>query len=121
MKVFLHSCGQNWALLDDLIECGFDCFQFDQPRAYDMPALARKLREHKVALWSPVDIQQVLPTGDRERIEREAECMVETFRGGLIAKNYPDLHGIGVKPEWDRWAYEVFLRIGEEPAGARHL
>jgi hypothetical protein len=29
-------------------------------------------------------------------------------RGGLIAKNYGDLHGIGVEPEWDQWAYEAF-------------
>ncbi len=107
-------------MIDDLIECGFDCFQFDQPRAYDIPALARKLRERKVALWSPVDIQQVLPTGDRTRIEREAETMVETFRGGLIAKNYPDLHGIGVKPEWDQWAYEAFLRQAQVPGTLLH-
>jgi hypothetical protein len=40
--------------------------------------------------------------------------MVETFHGGLIAKNYPDLHGIGVEPEWDDWAYEEFLRAGVE-------
>jgi len=24
----------------------------------------------------------------------------------------PDLAGIGVKPEWDQWAYETFLRSG---------
>jgi len=45
-------------------------------------------------------------------IERETRRLVETFRGGFIAKNYPDLHGIGVKPEWDQWAYDVFVRFG---------
>jgi hypothetical protein len=25
----------------------------------------------------------------------------------FIGKNYPDLRGIGVAPEWDKWAYEV--------------
>jgi len=110
MKVLMHSCGYNWELIDDLIDVGIDCFQFDQPAAYDMPALAAKLREHRVGLWSPVDIQQVLPTGDRDYIESEARRMVETFRGGLIVKNYGDLHGIGVKPEWDTWAYNAVLR-----------
>jgi len=119
MKVFMHSCGYNWELLPDLIEVGIDCFQFDQPAAYDMPALAALLREHRVALWSPVDIQKVLPTGDRAYIEAEAERLVNTFRGGLIVKNYPDLHGIGVEPEWDMWAYNAVLRAcGVEPAGA---
>ena len=63
-----------------------------------------------MALWSPVDIQQVMPTGDREFIESEAERMVNLFRGFLIAKNYGDLHGIGVEPEWDMWAYNAILR-----------
>ncbi|MBI2441355.1 MAG: hypothetical protein HYV35_08300 [Lentisphaerae bacterium] len=54
----------------------------------------------------------MLPTGDRDLIERETRRLVETFRGGFIAKNYPDLKGIGVQPEWDQWAYEAFLRAG---------
>ncbi len=115
MKVFMHSCGYNWELLDDLIEAGVDCFQFDQPAVYDMPALAEKLRMAKVALWSPIDIQKVLPTGDRAFIEEETEKMIEIFNGGLILKNYPDLHGIGVEPEWDQWAYEKILELACPP------
>jgi hypothetical protein len=113
MKVIQHSCGYNWALVDDLCEAGIDCLQFDQPGIYDQPALAEKLRGHGVGLFSPVDIQKVLPTGDREFIEGETKRLVETFRGGLIAKDYPDLHGIGVEPEWDMWAYETFCRVGD--------
>jgi len=117
MKVLMHSCGYNWAILDDLIDAGMDCFQFDQPALYDMPALAAKFRERKVALWSPVDIQQVMPTGDRDLIEREAERLIALFAGGLLLKNYPDLHGIGVAEEWDDWAYEKMLDvIGEAVA-----
>jgi uroporphyrinogen decarboxylase len=110
LKVFMHSCGYNWGLIDDLVEAGVDCFQFDQPYAYDMPALATKLRGRKVGLWAPVDIQKVMPTGDKGFIESEARRLVETFRGGLILKNYGDLKGIGVKPEWDQWAYEALLK-----------
>lgn len=109
MKVLQHSCGYNWELVDDLVAAGVDCFQFDQPHAYDMPALAEKLKKHKVALYSPVDIQQIMPTGDRALIESEARRMVELFGGFFIAKNYGDLAGIGVKPEWDQWAYEAIL------------
>ena len=110
MKVLMHSCGQNWQILDDLLDAGVDVFQFDQPVAYDMPALAAKLRQRKAALWSPVDIQKVLPTGDRAFIEAEAHRMVQTFRGALIVKDYPDLPGIAVKNEWDTWAYNAVLQ-----------
>jgi uroporphyrinogen decarboxylase len=118
MKVLQHSCGYNWELIDDLVEAGIDCFQFDQPAAYDMPALAKKLKRHKVAIYSPVDIQQVMPTGNRELIEAEAEKMVRLFNGGLIMKNYGDLHGIGVEEEWDQWAYEAVLRAAGIGAAA---
>jgi hypothetical protein len=112
MKVIQHSCGYNWELIDDLCGAGIDCLQFDQPAIYDLPALAAKLRQHRVGLYSPCDIQKVLPTGDRVFIESETERLVNTFRGGFIAKNYNDLHGIGVEPEWDGWAYDTFLRVG---------
>jgi len=113
MKVFMHSCGRNWDLLDDLIDAGVDCFQFDQPALYDMPALAEKLRARRVALWSPVDIQKVLPTGDRDYIEAQTDYMLDIFRGRLIMKNYGDLEGIGVRQEWDDWAYRrICARYG---------
>ena len=110
MKILMHSCGLNWELLDDLLDCGIDCFQFDQPAVYDMPALGAKLKARRAALWAPVDIQKVLPTGDRDLIEGETRRLVDIFGGGLILKNYPDLPGIGVKPEWDQWAYDEALR-----------
>lgn len=112
LKVIQHSCGYNWQLVDDLCEAGIDCLQFDQPAVYDQPALAEKLRKYGVGLFSPCDIQKVLPTGDRALIEAETQRLVNTFRGGFIAKNYGDLKGVGVLPEWDQWAYEAFLAAG---------
>ncbi len=112
MKVIQHSCGYNWLLVDDLCAVGIDCLQFDQPAVYDQPALAAKLRTHGVGLYAPCDIQKVLPTGDRALIEHETRRMVDTFRGGFIAKNYPDLNGIGVQPEWDQWSYQAFIDAG---------
>ncbi len=112
MKVIQHTCGYNWDLLDDLCDAGIDCLQFDQPTIYDLPALAEKLKAHGTGLFSPCDIQGVLPTGDLKLIEQECRRIVDLFRGGFIAKNYPDLHGIGVEPEWDELAYQVFVDCG---------
>jgi uroporphyrinogen-III decarboxylase len=115
LHVLMHSCGYNWDILDDLAEAGIDAFQFDQPEVYGLERLADKLDSLHVCLYSPVDIQRILPTGDRALIERYAQRMIDLFGsngGGLIAKNYGDLHGIGVEPEWDQWAYEVFATRG---------
>lgn len=110
MKVFMHSCGQNRQILEPLLEAGVDCFQFDQPTVYDMTDLAQVLKKYKAALWSPIDIQKIMPTGDRQIIEKGVDDMFKHFEGALIFKNYPDLKGIGVQAEWDNWAYQAILR-----------
>jgi hypothetical protein len=114
LKVIMHSCGKNCELLDDLICTGIDCFQFDQPAVYDMESLSAKLRAAKLALWAPIDIQHVLPTGDKYLIEAEAERMFELFKDSLIFKNYSDLSGIGVKPQWDMWGYDKILHLAKK-------
>jgi uroporphyrinogen decarboxylase len=119
LKVFMHSCGQNWELVDDLIKVGIDCFNFDQPAAYTMEALAAKLRESKVGLWSPIDIQRYLPTGDKELIQKEARRMIDLFQGNLILKSYSDLPGIGVKYEWEQWGYDALAQYIKEKYGQK--
>jgi hypothetical protein len=111
LKIFMHSCGKNWSILPDLLEIGVDAFQFDQPTVYNMPELSALLKMHKAALFSPIDIQKILPTGDRSIIERGAKEMFELFKGGLIFKNYLDLSGIGVQEEWDDWGYYAICQL----------
>jgi uroporphyrinogen decarboxylase len=115
LSVFMHSCGYNWDIIDDLAEAGINALQFDQPGLYGLDRLADKLQSLKVCLESPVDIQRVMPTGDRELIVSTAKKMCRLFggkHGGFIARNYGDLKGIGVKPEWDQWAYDAFVEAG---------
>ena len=76
MKVLLHSCGQHRAILEDLIDCGVSAFQFDQPTVYDMHDLSTLFRRRKVALWSPIDIQRILPTCDKDNIQKRGPAHV---------------------------------------------
>ncbi len=113
LDVFMHSCGYNWEILGDLAESGVNVFQFDQPALYGIGRLAKRLKELRVCLMSPVDIQRILPTGNKQLIEKSAEEMCDLFgrkNGGFIATRYSDLKGIGVQPEWDEWGVETFLR-----------
>ena len=117
MKMFLHSCGYNYAFIEDFIDAGVDVFQFDQPDAYPSETLAREFAGRAV-FYSPVDIQKVLPTGDRDFIERRAKEMCDLFGaagGGWIAKDYPSYQDIGVRPEWAGWAREVIIANSRIP------
>ncbi|MCR5262788.1 MAG: hypothetical protein K6D94_02865, partial [Clostridiales bacterium] len=79
--------------------------------------LAREFAGRAV-FYSPVDIQKVLPTGDRDFIERRAKEMCDLFGaagGGWIAKDYPSYQDIGVRPEWAGWAREVIIANSRIP------
>jgi len=110
MKFMLHSCGYIMDIMDDLIEIGVDAFQFDQPALYDFEYLSQRIMG-KATLWSPVDIQKILPSGDKSLIQAEARRMVGAFHrgGGLITKDYPSLDDIRVKDEWAQHARDIFM------------
>ena len=111
IDLMLHSCGFVLPLVDDMIDAGIDVFQFDQPEAAGSSLWAEKYSS-KAAFYCPVDIQKVMPTGDRKLIEETALNMVNVFRqhgGALIAKDYPTWHDINVEREWADWAMNVIV------------
>ncbi len=111
IQCFMHSCGYILNFIPDLIDAGVDAFQFDQPDAYPSELLAERFGRRAV-FHSPVDIQKVLPTGNRELIEKRAAEMLDIFKGcggSWIAKDYPTYSDIGVDPKWARWAQKVIL------------
>ncbi len=109
MHLFVHSCGYNYAFMEDFIDAGVDVLQFDQLGLYGYEEMANEFAG-RVTFWSPLDIQKTLPTGDKKLIESEALKMIEAFdgKGSLIIKDYPTYEDIGVEEEWANWAKNVF-------------
>lgn len=110
MHLFVHSCGYNYAFMEDFIDAGIDVLQFDQLGSYGYEKMAQEFGG-RVSFWSPLDIQLTLPTGDKEGIEREALRMITAFKGkgSLILKDYPSYADIGVCEQWATWARDVFM------------
>ena len=115
MKFIVHSCGLVWDFIPHFIEAGVDVLQFDQPELSGPENLAKAF-DHKATLFSPVDIQKIMATGDRAQIENSARNMISVFRqyndGALIAKDYPSWHDIDIAEEWATWARNIFLEEG---------
>jgi len=113
LKVFMHSCGKITEIIPDLIECGIDCFQFDQPKIHGIDKLAEY--SGKVTFWCPADIQDTLQTRNEEIIERDVKELIEKLGrkgGGFIAGYYPDNEGIGLDPKWQDIACKAFVKYG---------
>lgn len=114
LHMFLHSCGYVRPLIDSMISAGIDAFQFDQPEASGSRFWAENYGR-SAAFYCPVDIQKIMPTGDRTLIERAAIDMATAFRlngGSLIGKDYGGPMAwldIDVKLEWAKWAMDAFI------------
>lgn len=114
MKIFMHSCGFVEEILEDLIEVGIDVFQFDQPNLMGLERLS-EIIGNRATLYSPADIQVVLPSENIEYIEENVEKMVKLFYkngGGLIAKDYGDYRTIGVKQQYVECMRAKFMELG---------
>lgn len=112
--VLMHSCGYIREAMDDMIEAGIDCFQFDQPTIYGIERLADEFGG-RASFWCPVDIQNTLQKHDAARIEAEARQMIERLGakgGGFIAGYYYGNEAIGLDPKWQDVACRAFVRYG---------
>ena len=56
MHVFLHSCGDNTLLMDDLIGAGLDVFHPVQKGCMDMEAPARRFGD-RLTFLAGIDVQ----------------------------------------------------------------
>lgn len=113
LRVIMHSCGKMTAIIGDLIECGIDCLQFDQPRLHGIDTLARFAG--RVTFWCPVDIQKTLQTRDPQLIRAEAAELVEKLGGGgggFIAGYYDGNEAIGLSPDVQDVACKAFVECG---------
>jgi len=115
MKVFMHSCGYIYEIMDDLIEVGIDVFQFDQPNLMGLDKIAKKLNKHKRVLFSSCDIQEVLTTENKQLIQQNAIDLIDKFGsngGGFIARDYGDYPTIQVSQKSVDWMHEIFINKG---------
>ncbi len=96
-KLILHSCGNNWLLLDMFVESGIDVYQSIQISAgMDMGELKRRYGG-KLTLWGGAGMEQLIggtPESCREEILRSIRAAAAG--GGFIAGASHSV-GVGVK------------------------
>ncbi|MCP3671204.1 MAG: hypothetical protein GY814_12380 [Gammaproteobacteria bacterium] len=99
MKVVKHSDGNMWALLDEMIEIGFDGFHPIQPQCMTIEETKGYL-EGRVCMFGNVDCLDLLVFGTPQDVEKETRrtIMSGSPGGGHILCSSNSLHP-GVKPE----------------------
>ena len=110
----MHSCGNIYDIIGHWIEAGLDIIQLDSPRQSGLERLSR--HSGRICFNCCIDIQNILVRGVESEIYAEAKRMIRLLgcgNGGFIARQYPQLLHIGVKPEVNDIAYKAFLKFGK--------
>ena len=87
VKVFHHSCGSVFPIIEDLIDIGVDILNPIQPTAKDMEP--QKLKERfgeRITFHGGVDVQTLLPFGSPHDIRKEVTRRLDVLseKGGYI-------------------------------------
>ena len=85
MQWWLHSCGNNTAILDDLVEAGVDVFHPVQKGTMEYASVAAEYGD-RLAFLVGFDVQHVLPEETPEQVRAEVRHIIDTFDrpdGGL--------------------------------------
>ncbi len=115
MDIRFHTDGKINEILEDLIELGADIINIHQPRLVGIDEVS-KIARGRVCFEAAVDIQDTMPTGDKEKIEAEVIELCEkwaTPKGGLIAVEYGYLDAIGTTRESMLFSLECFKKHGQ--------
>lgn len=116
MHAFLHSDGQIYEVIPDLIECGVDVLEAAQPRLLGMERVSRNFRG-RVCFWAIVDKQKTLVSGTEEEIREEARKLIELLgcsKGGFIAMaDMQDIHDLEIPQKNFTIMCETFEKFGK--------
>ena len=78
MHFWLHSCGNNTEVLDDLIEAGVHVFHPVQKHTMDEKAVAARFGDRLTFLVG-FDVQHMLQEGTPDEVRAEVRHLIETF------------------------------------------
>jgi hypothetical protein len=107
-----HCCGQIFELIPEMIALGVDVVQLDQPRLLGHARLAQAFGG-RICFWNAVDTQWAA-NEERSDADLRAEVAAMTapfrrFRGGFMARHYPQSHDIGLSRRFHEVTAEAFL------------
>ncbi|MFW5846478.1 MAG: uroporphyrinogen decarboxylase family protein [Planctomycetota bacterium] len=85
LHFWLHSCGDNTPLLEDLVDAGLDVFHPVQKHCMDETTVAATYGD-RLSFLAGIDVQHTLQEQDADGVRREVRFLIDTFdrpAGGL--------------------------------------
>ena len=78
MHFWLHSCGNNTEVMEDLIEVGVNVFHPVQKHTMDEKTIAEKFGD-RLSFLAGFDVQQTLMRATADQVRQEVRFLIDTF------------------------------------------
>jgi len=115
-RVLSHNCGNNWQIMDILVEAGYECYQSIQSKTAEMD-LRRLKAEYgdRLALWGGINIE-TLHDGTVNEAKREVlDALLHAGPGGGLIIGSSNSVAYGAKFENYMAAQETAKSFGTYP------
>ena len=93
LKVFKHTDGNHWKIMEDLIEVGFDGIHPIQPQSLDLAEVKKQIGS-RICLLGNIDCRETLVTKSTREVEEEVRRAIATAGpgGGYILSSSNTIH-----------------------------
>lgn len=116
VKVMSHNCGNNWKIMDILIEAGYECWQSIASKTADMDL--KKLKEKygdKIAFWGGINIETLYNGTPEENMEDVLYALRHAAPGGGFILGTSNSVCFGSKYDNYMAALETLRKYGDYP------
>ena len=99
LKIFKHTDGNHWKIMEDLIEVGFDGIHPIQPQSLDLTEVKKQIGD-RICLLGNIDCRETLVTKSVREVEEEVRRAIGVAGpgGGYILSSSNTIHP-GVEAE----------------------
>ena len=93
LKVFKHTDGNHWKIMEDLIEVGFDGIHPIQPQSLDLADVKKEIGD-RICLLGNIDCRETLVSKSTREVEEEVQQAIRSAgsRGGYILSSSNTIH-----------------------------
>jgi uroporphyrinogen decarboxylase len=93
LKVFKHTDGNHWKIMEDLIEVGFDGIHPIQPQSLDLAVVKKEIGD-RICLLGNIDCRETLVSKSLEEVEEEVQQAIRAAGpgGGYILSSSNTIH-----------------------------
>lgn len=99
LKIFKHTDGNHWKIMEDFLEIGFDGIHPIQPQCLDLATVKKEVGD-RICIMGNIDCMYTLVSGSIQEVEEEVRRAIDIAApgGGYIIASSNTIHP-GVKAE----------------------